>query len=147
MDNYPIYGYRRRSYLILWGFLTVASIYVFSAGDKLGRVSIYLTMFAWETGFAFLAVGVQALTAEMVIEFNETGPKKTEKEKQDYATTLGIYSNGSKLLGNVLMTIPGGLVLDDPYNWTVWMVFFSVATAYIPLIPAGFICYEKPKSQ
>jgi folate/biopterin transporter len=136
-DSIPLFGYRRRSYLILLGLLG-ALCYIFQGLVTIVALAV-LCQFVIKMGRAFCNVIGEALLVEAAQQNNEK-KDMTEKKKQEEASTNVALFFGIRNLGTLISSYASGYLLGFITKIDIFLISMS-----FPLIVAlaAFMLPEK----
>ncbi len=128
-DGLPLFGYRRRPYLLLSGVLGAAAWIALATG---------VNSAAWATAMILLS-SVSVAIADVIAD--SLVVERARAESQSEAGTLQSLSWGASAFGGLLTAYLGGLLLEFTSTRTVFGI-----TALFPLIVSGvaWLITEKP---
>ena len=101
-DNLPIFGYRRKSYILVFGLLTVLAWFGQGEGWRTPTWVVFATIVTAEVGIGVIAVVLRAMVSELVLWFSRD-ESRSEKEIQAYSSSVNLFAMGGVLLG-ILVT-------------------------------------------
>ncbi|MEM1239839.1 MAG: folate/biopterin family MFS transporter [Cyanobacteria bacterium P01_H01_bin.26] len=128
-DGLPIFGYRRRPYLVLSGFM----------GTTAWIVMATLVNTAWLATAMILLSSVSVAISDVIVD--SLVVERARQESQSDAGTLQSLSWGASAIGGLLTAYLGGLLLAQTSTRTVFAV-----TATFPLIVSivAWLITEEP---
>jgi len=138
-DNYVLFGYRRKSYVIIMGLIGFISYLILGIWSKTIHSGIFLLFFT-AVAFAFQNVIGEALLVESAQRFGAQ-PGRTEEEKQKQASENVSTFFGVRHFGMIITVYTGGLLLE---YITKQQIFLIAST--LPLI-AGLFAFILPENK
>ena len=138
-DNYPIFGYKRKSYAFLLGLLGFAGYLGLGLWSESISSGICLLLMI-SLSFAFQNVIGEALLVESAQRYGSL-PGKTEEDKQKQASKNVSLFFAFKNFGTIITAYTGGLLLAHIHKRTIFLMASS-----LPL-GAGLVALFLPENK
>jgi folate/biopterin transporter len=138
-DNIPLFGYRRKSYLLCGGILAAMCYFLLSTFTTTAYFGVCLLLSASVCG-AFNSVIAEALIVESA-QNNNKREDLTEEDRQSAASNNVSFFFGVKSIGVLISAYAGGWLLGYVSKYTVFYI-----TMMFPLI-AGLSSWLLPEKK
>lgn len=134
-DSYPILGYRRKSYIIIWGLVIAASFILLSRWADTVPKSFWL-LFTISMAFAFNNVIGEALIVESAQAYGMQKGVSEEDKQKNAARNVSLWF-GSKSVGSLIAAYFGGLILM--YITTREVFLYCCTLGFIAVVVATLL--------
>lgn len=143
-DNISFFGYRRKSYIMLWSLLQIFYYFSLATWIRSPWLGVLFLMLI-QVSLAFNNVIGEALLVEAAQDVGGDGdePVSEEKKQAEASKNVSLFF-GVKYFGTLTTAYLGGLLLEYIDKYTVF--FFAGSLPFFVFLAGAFVMKETPRT-